>query len=84
MTTLVQTYGVIKVTELASVLNMICFLVSSEISDLCEISDLLLFLGYFASQNKEIKPGNYYFDVCCVNQHLWRDVRNPQQAVARE
>ena len=23
-----------------------------------EISDLLLFLSYFASQNKEIKPGN--------------------------
>jgi len=40
---------------------------SSEISDLCEISDLLLFLSYFASQNKEIKPGNYFFDVCCVN-----------------
>jgi len=32
--------------------------VSSEISDLCEISDLLLFLSYFASQNKEIKSGN--------------------------
>jgi len=42
------------------------FPVSSEISDLFEISDLLLFLGYFASQNKEIKPGNYFFDVCCV------------------
>jgi len=27
--------------------------VSSEISDLCEISDLLLFFTYFASQNKE-------------------------------
>jgi len=27
--------------------------VSSEISDLCEISDLLLFFSYFASQNKE-------------------------------
>jgi len=66
VTTLVQTYGVIKVTELASVLNMICFLVSSEISDLCEISDLLLCLGYFASQNKEIKPDNYFFNVCCI------------------
>jgi len=41
--------------------------VSSEISDLCEISDLLLFFSYFASQNREIKPGNYFFDVCCVN-----------------
>jgi len=27
---------------------------SSEISDLCEISDLLLFVSYFASQNKKI------------------------------
>jgi len=41
--------------------------VSSEISDLCEISDLLLFFSYFASQNKEIKSGNYFSDVCCVN-----------------
>jgi len=32
--------------------------VSSEISDLCEISDLLLFFSYFVSQNKEIKSGN--------------------------
>jgi len=32
--------------------------VSSEISDLCEISDLLLFFSYFACQNKEIKSGN--------------------------
>ena len=42
-------------------------LVSSENSDLCEISDLLLFFSYFASQNKEIKSGNHFFDVCCVN-----------------
>jgi len=41
--------------------------VSSEISDLCEISDLLFSVSYFASQNKEIKLGNYFFDVCCVN-----------------
>jgi len=41
--------------------------VSSEISDLCEISDLLSFFSYFASQNKEIKSGNNFFDVCCVN-----------------
>jgi len=27
--------------------------VSSEISDLCEISDLLLFVSYFTFQNKE-------------------------------
>jgi len=41
--------------------------VSSEISDLCKISDLLLFFSYFASQNKELKSVNYFFDVCCVN-----------------
>ena len=41
--------------------------VSSEISDLCEISYLLLFFSYFVYQNKEIKSGNYFFDVCCVN-----------------
>jgi len=59
--------------------------VSSEISDLCEISDLLLFFSYFASQNKEIKSVNYVFDVCCVNLiKNWLDVRNPQQAIARE
>jgi len=40
--------------------------VSSEISDLCEISDLLFFVSYFASQSKGIKFGNYFFDVCCV------------------
>jgi len=39
--------------------------VSSEISDLCEISDLLLFFSYFASQNEEIKSGNYFF-MCVV------------------
>jgi len=44
--------------------------VSSEISDLCEISDLFLFVSYFASQNKEIKFGNYFFDVCCANQNF--------------
>ena len=41
--------------------------VSSEISDLCEISDLLLFFSYFASQNKETKSGNTFLHVCCVN-----------------
>jgi len=41
--------------------------VSSEVSDLSEISDLLLFVSYFASQNTEIKLGNHFFDVCCVN-----------------
>jgi len=41
--------------------------VSSEISDLCEISDLLLFVSYSASLSKGIKFGDYFFDVCCVN-----------------
>jgi len=41
--------------------------VSSEIPDLCEISDLLLFVSYFAIQNKKIKFRNYFFDVCGVN-----------------
>jgi len=41
--------------------------VSSEISDLCEISDLLLFVKYFASQTKGIKIGVYFFGVCGVN-----------------
>jgi len=45
-------------------------LVSSEISDLCEISDQLLFASYFASQSKGIKFGDYFFDVCCVNQNF--------------
>jgi len=44
--------------------------VSSEISDLCEISDLLLFLSYFTSQNKEIKFGNYFFYIYCVNSNI--------------
>jgi len=43
------------------------FPVSSEIPDLYDISDLLEFLSCFTSQNKEIKGGNYFFDVCCVN-----------------
>jgi len=43
------------------------FPVSSEISDLCEISDLLFFISYFASQSKGIKFSDYFFDVCCAN-----------------
>jgi len=39
--------------------------VSSETSDLCEISDLLLFVGYFASQDKKIMFDNYFF-MCVV------------------
>jgi len=57
------------------------FAVSSEISDLCEISDLLLLFSYFASQNTEIKFGNYFFDVCCENWNVWSDARYPQQAI---
>jgi len=41
--------------------------VPSENSDLREISDRLLFVSYFASQNKEIQWGNCFFDVCCAN-----------------
>ena len=44
--------------------------VSSEICDLCGISDLLLFLSYFASQTKRIKFDNNFFDVCCVNYNI--------------
>jgi len=32
-----------------------------------EISELLLFFSYFASESKGMKFGNYFFDVCCVN-----------------
>jgi len=38
--------------------------VSSEISELCEISDLLLFVSSFASQSEGIKFGNYF--LMCV------------------
>ena len=41
--------------------------VSNEIYDLCEISNLLLFVSYFASLRKGIKFGDYFFDVRCVN-----------------
>jgi len=47
--------------------NPLSIISASEISDLCEISDLLLFFSYFVSQNKEIKSGNYFSEVCCVN-----------------
>jgi len=40
---------------------------SSDISDLYEISELLLFVSYFASQSKGIKFGGYFFDVRCAN-----------------
>jgi len=41
--------------------------VSTEISDLCEISDLSLFVSYFASQSKGMKFGNNFVDLCCIN-----------------
>jgi len=41
--------------------------VSSEISDFCVISELLLFLIYFACQSERIKFDNYFFVVCCAN-----------------
>jgi len=44
--------------------------VSSEIFDICEIFDLLLFFSYSASQNKEIKSDNYFFDVLCKLKHF--------------
>jgi len=32
-----------------------------------EISDLLLFNSYFASQSEGTTFGDYFYDVCCVN-----------------
>jgi len=45
----------------------VCSPVSSEISDLCKLSDLLFFVSYFGSQSKGIQFGDTFFDVCCVN-----------------
>jgi len=42
-------------------------LVSSEISDLCEICQLLFFVSCSASQSKGIKFGDCFFDAHCVN-----------------
>ena len=39
--------------------------VSTEISHLCEISDLLLFVSYFSSLSKGIKFGDYFL-MCVV------------------
>ena len=50
--------------------------VSNVISELCEISDLLLFVSYFASQSEEIKFGNYFFDVCCSVERI-EEICNP-------
>ena len=43
----------------------LCDFLSVSVSS--EISNLLLFVSYFASQSKGIKFGKYFFDVCCVN-----------------
>jgi len=43
---------------------------SSEISDLCEISDLLLFVCYFASQSEGIKFGDYFWYVLRKLKHF--------------
>jgi len=51
----------------SSAIRISYFQGSSEISDLCEISDLLIFVGNFASQIKGMKFGDYFFDVCCIN-----------------
>ena len=40
---------------------------SSVISDICEILDLLLFCSYFASQSKGKKFWICFFDVCYEN-----------------
>jgi len=32
-----------------------------------EISDMLWFVSYFASQSEGIKFGDYFFDMCCAN-----------------
>jgi len=41
--------------------------VLGKISDLCEISDLLLIVNYFVSQSNGVKFGDYVVDVFCVN-----------------
>ena len=38
-----------------------------QIADLCEVSDLLLFVTYFAYQSKGIKCGDCFIGVCCAN-----------------
>jgi len=45
-----------------------------------EISDLLLFVCYFVSQNKEIKFGNYFLMWVVKIKTFWLDVRYPQHA----
>jgi len=47
--------------------------VSREIYDLCKISDLLVFVSYFASQRKGIKFGDYFSDVCYAEVKVSRN-----------
>ena len=58
--------------------------VSSEISGLCEISDLILFVSYFASQRKNYSLVFSFLRVLCKLKHFWLDVRHPQQTTIRE
>ena len=52
------------ITSATIIDNLSRFPVSSE------ISDLLLFVSYFASQSIGIKFGDYFFDVCCVHSNF--------------
>jgi len=49
-----------------------------------EISDLLLFVSYFASQSKGVKFGDYFIDVLCKLKLFGLDFRYPQQVIVRE
>jgi len=58
--------------------------VSSEISDICDISDLLLFVSYFASQSEGIKFGDYFMICVVQTKFFWIDVRYAQQVLVRD
>jgi len=58
--------------------------VSSEISDLCEISDLLLLVSYFTSPCTGIKFVAYFLTCVKKVKTFLLDVRYPQQATARD
>jgi len=42
-------------------------LMQTELPVSSEMSDLLYFVSYFATQSKGMKFGDNFFDVCCVN-----------------
>jgi len=48
---------------------------SNKICDFDEISELFLFIIFFAFQDKGMKLDNQSFDICCENTHVWLDVR---------